>query len=94
MSTSASKKIGEPVRASGLYIGEREFAVLLSDGRRMVVPYACFPRLAQATPQQRRHFEMYSDGKMLHWPEIDEDVEVQHLVDGRLPVKSEKLIFT
>jgi hypothetical protein len=26
---------------------------------------------------------------MLHWPEIDEDIEVQHIIEGRLPVKEE-----
>jgi hypothetical protein len=29
---------------------------------------------------------------MLHWPEIDEDIEVQHLIDGRMPVKARKAI--
>jgi hypothetical protein len=24
---------------------------------------------------------------MLHWPEIDEDIEVQHVIEGRMPVK-------
>jgi len=86
MNTSTTKTA--PAQACGLYIGQREFAVLLRDGRRLVVPYGCFPRLEQATPEQRRHFELYSDGKMLHWPDLDEDIEIQHLVDGRLPVKT------
>ena len=85
MNTLESKTV--TALACGLYVGQREFAVLLRDGRRLVVPFASFPRLAQATPEQRRHFELYSDGKMLHWPDLDEDIEVQHLVDGRLPVK-------
>ena len=29
----------------------------------------------------------FSDGRMLHWPEIDEDIEVRHIVEGRMPVK-------
>ncbi len=24
---------------------------------------------------------------MLHWPEIDEDIEVKHIVEGRMPIK-------
>ena len=31
-------------------------------------------------------------GRMLHWPEIDEDIEVQHLIDGRMPIKARKVI--
>ncbi len=81
--------VTDPVlaQACGLFIGQHEFAVLLRDGRRLVVPFACFPRLEHASAEQLRHFELYSDGKMLHWPDLDEDIEVQHLVDGRLPVK-------
>jgi hypothetical protein len=86
MNTSATNTA--PAQACGLYVGQHEFAVLLRDGRRLVVPFGCFPRLEQATPEQRRHFELYSDGKMLHWPDLDEDIEVQHLVEGRLPVKA------
>jgi len=61
----------------------------LSDGRQISVPYYCFPRLEAATPGQRAHFEMLAGGRMLHWPEIDEDIEVQHIVEGRMPVKKE-----
>jgi hypothetical protein len=86
MNTLESKTTS--AQACGLDIGQREFAVLLRDGRRLVVPFVCFPRLEQASPEQRRHFELYSDGTMLHWPDLDEDIEVQHLVDGRLPVKT------
>ena len=86
MNTSAANTA--LAQACGLYIGQHEFAVLLRDGRRLVVPFGCFPRLEQATPEQRRHFELYSEGKMLHWPDLDEDIEIQHLVDGRLPVKA------
>lgn len=88
MSTSGSETSANPVQAHGLHMGEKEFVVLLGDDRRIVVPYVYFPRLARATPEQRRHFEVYSDGKMLHWPDIDEDIEVQHLVEGRFPVKA------
>jgi len=67
--------------------------VLLNDGRRLVVPYACFPRLADATPAQRRHFEVYSGGKMIHWPDIGEDIEVQHLIEGRMPLRTGDLLL-
>jgi hypothetical protein len=87
MSTSAAETVTGLIHATGVYIGDTEFAVLLTDGRRVVIPLAAFPRLAAATPVQRRHVELYSDGKMLHWPDLDEDIAVQHLIEGRLPVK-------
>ncbi len=87
MSTSTGNVSSVPAQACGLSIGQSEFTVMLRDGRRIVVPFACFPRLERATPEQRRHFEVYADGKMLHWPDLDEDIEVQHIADGRMPVK-------
>ena len=76
-------------RAVGIVIGNEVFTICLSDGRQISVPYHCFPRLDAATPQQRTHFEVYAGGRMLHWPEIDEDIEVRHIVAGRMPVKKE-----
>ena len=76
-------------RAIGVVIGNEALTVCLSDGRQISVPYHCFPRLDAATPLQRAHFEVCAAGRMLHWPEIDEDIEVQHIVAGRMPVKRE-----
>lgn len=88
MSSLVSDKSTKPARARGLLVGDKELAVFLSDGRRIIVPIAAFPRLARATAKQRQHFEVYGDGKMLHWPDIDEDIEVQHVVEGRHPKKA------
>lgn len=88
MSTSPKALRAKPVAlAVGLVTGVNEFTVCLEDGRRVSVPYALFPRLDRATPDQRRHFVVCGRGRMLHWPEIDEDIAVQHLVEGRLPSK-------
>ena len=89
MTTSHSGRKLLDARAIGVVIGNETFTVCLSDGRQISVPYHCFPRLDAASPQQRAHFEVYAGGRMLHWPEIDEDIEVQHVIAGRLPVKRE-----
>ena len=54
----------------------------LSDGRRLGVPLAYFPRLLYATPEQRSRYEMIGGGAGLHWDGIDEDVSVQGLLLG------------
>ena len=87
MSISHSKRKMPDVRAIGLIIGDETFTVCLSDGRQISLSYHCFPRLDAATSRQRTHFEVYAGGRLLHWPEIDEDIEVQHIVEGRMPVK-------
>jgi len=87
MDTSGANEERAPVRAVGLVVGAADFTVCLEDGRRIAVPYYCYPRLDRADMRQRAHFEVHADGRMLHWPEIDEDIEVQHIIEGRMPVK-------
>lgn len=93
MSTSVPKTKGRLAQATGLVIGAEGFEVCLADGRRIAVPYECYPRLLKASARQKNHFEVYAQGKMLNWPEIDEDIEVQHIVEGRMPLKARKAVL-
>lgn len=38
------------------------------------------PCLAQATQEQRDHFEISPSGYGLHWPDIDEDLSIDGLI--------------
>jgi hypothetical protein len=58
------------------------FVVILSDGRELAVPYAWFPRLLQASPQERAEYELIGRGDGIHWPRIDEDLSVAGLLLG------------
>ncbi len=52
------------------------------DGRKLGVPLAYFPRLLNATPTQREHYEISGGGSGLHWGEINEDISVDNLLLG------------
>ena len=52
------------------------------DGRKLGVPLAYFPRLLNATPAQREHYEISGGGSGLHWDKIDEDISVENLLLG------------
>ena len=54
--------------------------VQLADGRELRVPLAWFPRLQQATAEQRTHWRLIGRGVGIHWPDIDEDVSVPSLL--------------
>ena len=54
----------------------------LSDGRKLGVPLAYFPRLLRATPEQRLQYEMSGNGSALHWEALDEDISVEGLLMG------------
>ena len=57
--------------------------VELWDGRTIGIPFAWFPRLLHATPEQRTRYEISGGGQGLHWDEIDEDISVSGLLAGR-----------
>jgi hypothetical protein len=76
MSTSV---VSQP-RARTLEFIEDAFVVHLQDGRSLTVPLEWFPRLRDATPEQRRHYEFSGRGYGIHWPELDEDISVPGLL--------------
>ena len=55
--------------------------VSLSDGRTIGAPLIWFPRLLEATPEQRAQVEFSKGG--LHWNALDEDILVAGLLAGQ-----------
>ena len=55
-------------------------SVVLDDGRTVSVPLVWFPRLAAATPRQRKHWQAIGGGIGIHWEAIDEDISVASLL--------------
>lgn len=56
--------------------------VVLADGRRLSAPLEWFPRLKNASEQQRANWRLIGAGAGIHWDEIDEDVAVGTLLDS------------
>jgi uncharacterized protein DUF2442 len=56
--------------------------VVLADGREVATPLAWFPRLLEATPEQRRNWRFIGRGHGIHWPDVDEDISVASLLRG------------
>lgn len=59
------------------------------DGPAISVPLAWSWRLSEATPAQRKNYEIIGDGKGIHWPEIDEDISVEGMLYG-IPARKPK----
>lgn len=57
--------------------------VRLADGREVSVPLEWFPRLRDATPEQRGHWRLIGGGVGLHWEDVDEDISVESLLATR-----------
>lgn len=71
------------VRATSLSFDDDTMWVELDDGRSLGIPLAWFPRLLQATADQRCTYRISPSGNGLHWPELDEDISVEGLIAGR-----------
>lgn len=54
--------------------------VTLADGRELSAPLEWFPRLRDATPEQRRNWRLIGRGQGIHWPDVDEDISVAGLM--------------
>jgi len=52
------------------------------DGRTITVPLAWYPRLLNATQEQRDHWELSGGGYGIHGPDIDEDLSTEGLLLG------------
>ena len=69
-------------RVKDVQFTEDTIAVDLLDGRTIVVPLAWYPRLLDATPEQRRNWQLSGAGYGIYWPEIDEDLSTEGLLRG------------
>jgi hypothetical protein len=54
--------------------------VVMADGREISVPLEWFPRLRDASDEQRANWRFIGRGHGIHWPDIDEDISVQGLL--------------
>ena len=78
----AISRIKADERVMNLHIDDTEITVALMDGRSISVPLAWYPRLFDATAQQRGNWEICGGGYGIHWPEIDEDLSTEGLLRG------------
>ena len=69
-------------RAANVRVLENEIAVDLVDGRVISAPLVWFPRLLNATAEQRDDWSLIGQGEGIHWPAVDEDLSVEGLLRG------------
>ena len=62
----------------------------LSDGRSISVPLCWYPRLVQATPEERDNWELIGTGEGVHWPDLDEDLSIEGFLAGRKSGESQR----
>ncbi|TLD42390.1 MAG: hypothetical protein JETT_1324 [Candidatus Jettenia ecosi] len=68
--------------ATKIWFDNENMWIALTDGRQLSIPLLYFPRLLNATPEQRNNYELSGGGTGIHWEEIDEDISVPGLILG------------
>ena len=81
MATSASEARPSAV-AGSVSITDDELVIELLDGRTLAVPLAWYPRLLHGTREERKEWRLIGRGVGIHWPELDEDISVAHVLAG------------
>lgn len=69
-------------RIQSVRVTRDEIIADLVDGRVIRVPVAWSWRLADATSAQRANFRLIGAGQGIHWPDIDEDISVEGMLNG------------
>ena len=77
MNIVASEPLVQDIR-----ITDDEIIAHLADGRVISIPLAWSWRLSEATPQQRANWRLIGSGQGVHWPDVDEDLSAEGLLQG------------
>ncbi|MHB1044268.1 MAG: DUF2442 domain-containing protein [Eubacteriales bacterium] len=78
MSISSNKPVH--VVALEVWFDNDKLYARLSDGREIGVPLEWFPRLKKAETHKRANWRFIGGGIGVHWPDLDEDIAVQSLI--------------
>ena len=67
-------------RVKDVCCSEDTLAVDLLDGRTIMVPLVWYPKLLDASAEQRRNWRISGAGYGIHWPDLDEDLSTAGLL--------------
>jgi len=70
--------------ATRAWFEEGKICVLLSDNREIRFPIEMNKKLREANSDQIKNIEIICNGTGLHWPDLDEDLSITGIIEGRL----------
>ena len=59
------------------------------DGRSVSAPLDWYPRLKAGTVKERENWSLIGAGYGAHWPDLDEDISIEALLQGRRSFEGE-----
>jgi len=70
-------------RAKRVRVSRGWVIVRLDDDREVRFPVSKSRRLREGTPSAVQNVELICNGTGLHWPDLDEDLSVRGIIEGR-----------
>ena len=70
-------------KAQKIVVTDDTLAVDLTDGRTISVPLVWYPRLMHGTEKERSNWRFIGDNEGIHWPDLDEDISIENLLNGK-----------
>ena len=71
-------------KATKAFFENGYICIRLEDEREIRFPISKNRRLRDATPEQLGNIELICNGTGLHWPDLDEDLSVIGIIEGRV----------
>ncbi len=68
--------------ADNVSFTDDELIVRLKDARTIIVPLMWYPKLENATKEQRLNYRLIAGGRGIHWTDLDEDLSVNGFLKG------------
>ena len=87
--TSSTLEIQIPtIRA--VEVSRTTLTFTVEDGRSVSAPIDWYPRLAAGTVEECENWSLIGAGYGAHWPDLDEDISIEALLQGRRSLESER----
>ena len=79
----------EPL-ATQIDVTEEKLVIELADGRSLIIPLSWYPRLLNASHQERQNWQLLGDGYAIEWIDLDEHIGIEGLLAGKRSGESHK----
>lgn len=74
--------VNADLRIVNVLVTEDKLTFDLMDGRSVSAPLSWYPRLFNATPEQRNNWQLAGGGYGVHWADLDEDLSAEGVLLG------------
>lgn len=70
-------------RAERAWYADGSIYVLLADHKQLSFPVGLNQKLSNASEAQLKNLELICNGTGIHWPDLDEDLSILGVLEGR-----------